>query len=180
MNYIQKRKLRKIFAWIFVILVLFVAGSMLPIEKNYKLMTVMSGSMEPKILTGSLAFVLPRSDYRIGNIITFKSTERINGSSITSHRIVEIKTNDGRKIFVTKGDANENKDTDEIAQSQIIGRLFFAIPFLGYPIAFAKTLPGLILLVIVPSTIVIYEEIRKIYFELKFDLTKRKLKTWYS
>ena len=44
----------------------------------------------------------------------------------------------------------------------IIGKKIAAVPYLGFPISYAKTTPGLILLVIIPAVIIIYDEMQKI------------------
>lgn len=40
--------------------------------------------------------------------------------------------------FITKGDANKNADPIPVAKSQIIGRVVFCLPYLGYIIYFLK------------------------------------------
>ncbi len=69
---------------------------------NVRPVIVVSGSMEPEIATGSLAFIdgdLKAPD--IEDIIAYKS-----GENIVTHRVVDMK--DGG--YVTKGDANEVAD----------------------------------------------------------------------
>jgi signal peptidase len=136
----------------------------------------MSGSMQPKIKTGSLALVIPRAHYETGNIITFTDPKRPDAT--TTHRIVEKQSKDSQFIYTTKGDANKSVDMAKVYHNQIIGRLFIAIPYVGYPMAYTKTFPGLLLFVIVPSTILIYEELKKIYFLVRFRTHKYKY-GWY-
>jgi len=54
-----------------------------------------------------------------------------------------------------------------------VGKVELSIPFVGYPIAFAKTLPGLIVLIIVPGTIIVYNELLNIKKEI-IELLKKK------
>jgi signal peptidase I len=146
------------FVYGFVVFALFlIAGltaiSALNIPGNYKLMVVMSGSMEPSIRTGSVVVVQPKTDYQKGDVITFRD---VAGSrSTVTHRIFEAK--DGS--FLTKGDANNAPDSAEINKGQILGRVAFVIPFIGYPVSFAKTQRGLIILVVIPAVIIIYNEL---------------------
>jgi signal peptidase len=150
---------------IVIVFVLFVLSSKIPIPGNYKLLTVMSGSMEPTIKTGSLVVVKPLSFYKIGDIITFKNID--NPKQTTTHRIIEVKQFDNLTDYLTKGDANNGPDSDRVDQSRIVGKLFFHISYLGYPLHFARTLPGIIILIIIPGTIIIYDEILNIAKELK-------------
>ena len=138
---------------------LLVGATFLPIPGNYKVFVVQSGSMEPKIKLGSLIFVKPGVDYQANDIITFKAQ---GGKTTVTHRLIEIKQESGVAQFVTKGDANEEADPDSVKRENIIGKTFLTLPWLGYPVGYAKTKVGFILLILVPSIIIIYEEIRKI------------------
>lgn len=140
--------------------------SFLPFENGLQIYTVQSGSMEPMIKTGSVIFVLPSKNYEIGDVVTRQK----EGSAITvTHRIIE-QTSEG---FITKGDANDADDPAPLTQSGIVGKFLFQIPYLGYPIAFARTAQGLVLLIIIPSLFVIFDEGLNIKNELK-NLKKKK------
>ena len=165
------RKLFKIVhALIWTVLILFlllVGTTFLPIPGNYKAFTVQSGSMEPKIKVGSLIFSKPAGDYNVGDIVTFQAQ---GGKTTVTHRVMEKNTRDGAVEFVTKGDANEDLDPDAIKKENIIGKTFLILPWIGYPIGYAKTKIGFILLILIPSIIIIYEELRKIGLEFKKKL----------
>jgi len=128
-------------------------------------MTVLSGSMEPTIKTGAVVVVKPEADYKIGDIITFGLNTKTQ-TPIT-HRIHDIKVVGGNAVYITKGDANNAPDVKEIQKSDIIGKVLFSIPYLGYLVNFIKRPIGFMLIIIVPAGIVIYDEIRKIYAEVK-------------
>lgn len=170
----KKRKFLKIWSiivniifGIFIFILLVVGFSLIPFKGNYKILTVMSGSMEPKLHVGSLIFDKPSSDYQVNDIITFRPKNTKGSKNTTTHRIVEIIEKDGVKEYKTKGDANNSPDQQTVINDQIIGKVFFSIPWLGYIVGYIRTLPGLILLVIVPATIIIFEESRKIIKEIK-------------
>jgi len=78
--------------------------STFPIPGNFKVMTVLSGSMEPAIKTGSIVVIKPEKNYKIGDIITFYSNE--SSLSIT-HRIYDAKIIKNEVYYITKGDANK-------------------------------------------------------------------------
>lgn len=138
-----------------------VAGTFLPIPGNYKIFTVQSGSMEPKIKTGSLIFVKSFSEYSAGDVITIKS-----GKNTVTHRVVSKKNQDGGISYQTKGDANEEADAEETNAKNVVGKTFFTLPYVGYPVGYARTKVGFILLVIIPATIIVYEELYKIKEEI--------------
>ena len=73
----------------------------------------------------------------------------------------------GKIAFQTKGDANQSADSEKFTKDGIIGKEIFKLPYIGYPVGYAKTTPGLILLIIVPAVIIIYDEMNKIKEEIK-------------
>ncbi len=125
--------------------------------KNLKGYVVLSGSMEPAIKTGSVVFILPSVNYQIGDVITFRE----NGvKNLITHRIESVEIQGDKKYFFTKGDANEEGDNQEVYLDQIVGKVNFSIPYLGYLVEWAKTPKGFIVFVVIPATIVIYEELK--------------------
>lgn len=136
------------------------AFSLLPIKNNYKIFTITSGSMGKALPKGNLIVVVPSKIYKKSEIVTFYGK---NEKDIITHRIVSTESNQ----YVTKGDNNKFSDFTKISNESIIGKVSFSVPYIGKPILYAKTIPGLILLVIIPATIIVYEEIKKIIELLK-------------
>lgn len=150
----------------FIVLVaLLLIVSTFPITGNYKIMTVISGSMEPAIKMGSVVVVKPASDYKIGDIITFGPATKTKAP--TTHRIYDIKVADGNPVYITKGDANNSPDTKEIQKKDVIGKVLFDVPYVGYAVDFAKKPIGFSLIIIVPAALIIGDEIKKIIYEVK-------------
>jgi len=133
-----------------------------------RLLVVKSGSMEPAIKTGSLVIDKKMPEYRLGDIITFNDHE--NQKETTTHRIVDIDTQGGSNLFITQGDTNNSPDSVKITSDQILGKVRFTIPYFGYVVAFTRTWPGVVILIIIPATIIIYDEINNI----KKEWAKRK------
>lgn len=129
-----------------------------------KLLVVKSGSMEPTIKTGSLVIDKTESIYKIDDIVTFKNRDK--PLETTTHRIVGEEIISNIKVFKTQGDANGTPDSAKLLPDQIVGKVIFKIPFLGYIVAFARTWPGVIILIIIPATIIIYDEINNIKKEI--------------
>jgi signal peptidase len=162
-----------VFTFIILIAVLLIV-SILPITGNIKFMTVLSGSMEPTIKTGSIILTKPIGDYKIGDIITFGPTTKTIPP--TTHRIAEIKVVGGQPIYITKGDANNSADSREIQKSDILGKMIVRIPYLGYVIDFVRKPIGFVLIIIIPAVVIINDEIRKIWKEIKKFKNKKKEK----
>jgi signal peptidase len=132
---------------------------------------VQSGSMEPTLKTGSLVFSFSSLNYKKGDIITFATDN--NRKNLVTHRIMEInRETSGSISYTTKGDANNTLDTYKVKNSDIVGKTFFTIPFLGYLANYVKTPQGFILFVIVPATIIVYEELKKLMADLLRALKK--------
>jgi len=148
-----------------VLIAILLIFSTFPVSGNYKVMIVQSGSMEPAIKTGSVVVAKPAQDYKIGDIITFGPYSKTKAP--TTHRIYDVKVIGGEPIYITKGDANNAPDTREVTKRDILGKVLFSIPYLGYAVAFAKKPLGFALIVIVPAVIIIVDEIKNIYKEIK-------------
>jgi len=141
-----------------------------------KFFIVESGSMEPAIKTGSVVVSVPQKFYQINDIVTFRYGNK--GNQPVTHRI-EVRKFDasGAAIYQTSGDANKAFDPLEITDDNIIGKVVISVPYLGYVANFAKTLKGFIFLIIIPATIIIYEELKNVWREVGVKLGKKKLQT---
>lgn len=108
---------------------------------------VQSGSMEPTIMTGDVIFVSAQESYMKNDVITFKE----NDGRIVTHRIMDVQSG----AFTTKGDANRTEDNGSVSPKNVIGKVFFTVPKLGYLVSFSRTLPGFVILIAVPSLLLI-------------------------
>ena len=132
-------------------------------SSNYNLpvksFLIQSGSMEPTIMTGDIILVQEQPSYIQRDIITFND----HGDRVVTHRILEEKKNGNSVEFITQGDTNESPDIASVPVEDIIGKHVFTIPKLGYLVAKSKSKTGILILIIVPATIIIYDEISKIF-----------------
>ncbi len=91
--------------------------------------SVASNSMSPELRRGYVVFVkdIPFEDLKEGDIVTvgFKT-----GDGTYTHRIVSIDY-DKREIR-TAGDNTGSIDTESANEFQILGKVWFSIPLLGY------------------------------------------------
>lgn len=146
-----------------------VVASAFPIKGNIQIKVVESGSMEPAIKTGAVVLIKPLSVYQVGDVITFESDFKgPKGERVpVTHRVVEIKTENGATSYLTKGDANEESDGQIIPARKVIGKVLFDVPYVGYAIATSKKPYGFIALVIIPALIVISDQAKNIWDEVK-------------
>lgn len=119
---------------------------------------VLSGSMEPAISTGDVIVVdgVEPGAVETGDVITFRRQgERVP----TTHRVIEVVGSDDGRAFVTKGDANEERDPQPVPAESVVGRVAITIPLIGYVIQFADTPLGFGLLVAVPFGLLVVTEL---------------------
>ncbi|WP_062350266.1 signal peptidase I SipW [Bacillus kwashiorkori] len=121
---------------------------------GYQLKTVLSGSMEPSIKTGSIIAVKPGGDmtrFQENDVITYRTED---GKLIT-HRIIEVITNESGTMYRTKGDNNETADNELVLSPNIVAEYTgFTIPFVGYFSEFAKSKNGNLFLLIIPGILI--------------------------
>lgn len=157
----------KIFNYLFygaiIVIAFLLLASKYDLPGNVDFLIVRSGSMRPAIDTGSLVVVKPEPDYGPGDIITF----RVEQGKTVTHRVVEKTGENGQTLFITKGDANQNADSDRARLSQVQGRVWFSLPRAGYLVDTARTPWGFALVIVLPALLVIGDELRKIWLELK-------------
>ena len=154
------------------VIALLLIVSAFPIKGNYQVLIVLSGSMEPTIKTGSIVIVKPAPQYNVGDVITFGAVSKTKVP--ITHRIVDTRLQNGIPVYVTKGDANEEKDTQEVPARQVIGKALFDVPFLGYALSAAKKPIGFAVLIAVPAILILFDEGKKIFFEVKKMRRKKK------
>lgn len=123
--------------------------------------SVLTGSMEPAIPTGSIVFIYPDETYQVGDIITFKRLESNLEVPIT-HRVVEVQESEDGVSYRTKGDANDGIDGKAVAKAEVYGKVIAHVPILGKLLDLSKTPWGFAMLIVVPAVLVIVDEVLKI------------------
>lgn len=127
-----------------------------PSFMGYQLKPVLSGSMEPTFMTGSIIAVKPVENpksLKKDDVITFMESD----DKLVTHRIIEVVKNGESTMYKTKGDNNEEADMDPVLADNIIGIYTgFTVPFAGYIVDFAKSKNGSFLLIIPGLLLIIY------------------------
>lgn len=108
---------------------------------GYDVYVVVSGSMEPEIPVGSALYVtaVAPEDVAAGDVIAF-----YDRGAVITHRVLENHVVEGE--FITKGDANEERDLAPVPYASLIGRMARSVPFLGNVMAVCSGTKGKIYL----------------------------------
>jgi len=155
-----------------------------PTLAGRKVLTVLSGSMEPAIHTGDVIVVRPLAQGELpkeGDVITFRAgpENQMKDDMLITHRVMGIVLiNDKPSAWVTKGDANDSQDLTPVSLPQIVGTYSWRVPYFGYVVNFLRTPLGVVLLLVIPGVVLIAGEIRKIYqILMEAEAAKAKAKT---
>ena len=119
---------------------------------------VISGSMEPNILVGDLVYAKKTDPHGIerGDVITFVMNEDL---VVATHRVVEIHKQE--ESFITKGDANDNKDAQPVHFKNVLGTVRFTLPLMGFVVVALKNKYLILILVFLYLSLALLEKILK-------------------
>jgi signal peptidase I len=133
-----------------------------PLAFDARPLTVLSGSMEPALMTGDVIVVRKTSALSVapGDVVTFREP---GGQRLITHRVRGMRLRDGSMHFVTKGDANKPVERWRLPQDKPVRRVVYRLPLLGYGLNLFRTRIGLILLVGVPLVLLAAVELWAIW-----------------
>ncbi len=148
------KTLVKILSFILLVIVLvelFIVFADKSNMSGYSIYVIESNSMKPTLEKGDFIVAEKRENYKIGDIITFYPKD--NYKKPYTHRIIEKNKQNNKIIYKTQGDNNDLPDNFEVKKELIEGTLYKHIPKLGEAVLFLRSVEGIILLIIIPSTI---------------------------
>ena len=167
-------KMQKIMKWInsfitgILMILLISVASVVVITKisggepqlfGYQIKSVLSGSMEPGILTGSIITVKLAEDktkFKEGDVITFQEEEDI----LITHRITEVVKSGDSVLYRTKGDNNNAEDMNPVLSDNVVAEYTgFTVPYVGYFINFSQSKNGAFLLLIPGFLLLIFSAV---------------------
>ena len=138
----------------------------------------MVGDKEDNFSGGDLIFVktVKAEEVKKGDVISFFDPQG-NGTSITSHRVLEIMNEGGKISFKTKGDNNNTEDKLPVPAENLAGVYTgFKIAGAGSVAMFMQTPWGLIICVIVPIILLIgWDAVRRARYNKKHEDDKDAL-----
>ncbi|MHA6532252.1 signal peptidase I SipW [Paenibacillus sp. BAC0078] len=146
-----------IFLLLVVAVVISKASGGEPAFFGYQIKTVLSGSMEPGIHTGSIVAIKPGGDtarFQKGDVITFINQENL----LITHRIVDATVNSatGEATYTTKGDNNDAADSATVSSTNVVGQYTgVTVPYVGYAMNFAVSKAGSVMLMIIPGLLLL-------------------------
>jgi signal peptidase len=134
-----------------------------PAVAGHQLYIVEGGSMRPAFEVGSIILVQPLdpAEVRAGDIITYREPDPEKADLITTHRVMSVSQTEPPS-FITRGDANDADDPLPVPAGNLIGRVDYSVPYLGFLFSFVRTEKGILLLIIVPAVLIIASELRKL------------------
>jgi len=134
---------------------------------GYFPLVILTDSMYPDLKSGDLLICrrAEPEDIAVGDVISFFDPAG-NGTSVVTHRVVEVTQENGSLAWRTKGDANNVEDAALVPAENLEGIYSSHIRGLGNIVLFMQTTPGLILCVICPIVLLVgYDVIRRRMYE---------------
>ncbi len=126
---------------------------------------VLSGSMESEIFPGDLAIVkdVGTKGLKVNDGIAFRSED-----IVVTHRIVEIKNENGAIKYKTKGDNNNSQDVGDVLPEQVEGLYKFKISKMGNLAMFMQTPTGIISCLSIPLLLLVLLHMKEIKEDRKY------------
>ena len=127
LGYIILISLALIFLWVFI--QTRIHPKEIPSIFGYKPFIVLSGSMETELYRGDLAIVkkTDANKLKVNDIIAFSDEDNY----VVTHRIIDIKNDNGEIEFVTKGDNNNTEDNGTVKVDSVEGKYISKISGFG-------------------------------------------------
>jgi signal peptidase len=105
-----------------------------PMVTGSRALTVLTSSMVPTYPPGTLVIVKPTApaDIRVGDVLTYQLES--GKDVLVTHRVIDKATNadTGALTFITQGDANDLADDPPVREVQVVGTVWYAVPYIGW------------------------------------------------
>ncbi|MBQ7625125.1 MAG: signal peptidase I [Clostridia bacterium] len=152
-----------VLAVIMLVTVLFTKPGQAPSIMGFSIFRVLSGSMEPTIPVNSMIMVkkVDPEAVKVGDVITFYSTDPSLNGAINTHRVIEITEESGELAFVTQGDANVVKDDYLTLSRNLIGKVIFKSRAIGFIVTLAANPVIFIPVIILPLVVLLVVNVVK-------------------
>ena len=141
---------------------------------------IISPSMIPKIQVYDAVVdvkAMP-SSIKVGDIITFVSEDALSYGKTITHRVVGLdQDSNGRYRYRTKGDNNNVADSWIVPEKNVIGKVVFRIPQLGYLQQFLSTAYGWVIAIVLPCLVIVIYDIVKLAAALITSSKKKQRRT---
>ena len=134
---------------------------------NYRIFTVVTGSMEPKYKIGDILIAKEKapSEIKVGDAISYLAEKGEIKNNVVTHEVVNITKNEnGEYLFHSKGLVNLVEDP-VVHEKQLYGVVVYKTKLLSYIRKIISTDIGMLLLVIIPILYIIVSEMITILIE---------------
>lgn len=145
---------------------------------NYRLFSVVTGSMVPKYDIGDVLLCkeVDPETLVVGDDISYVGIDGTYNDKVITHRIIKIEKDEtGKLLFYTKGIATKTVDP-VVKEEQIYGKITGEVGFLSALYKFISTSKGFYIAIIVPLVLLIGSEIIVTMVEKKKDKEDSKKK----
>ena len=135
---------------------------------GYRIFTVATGSMVPDYNVHDVLAIkeVNTENLKIGDDITYLGNKLDVNGKIVTHRIIDIKTEDGHKEYITKG-INSSVEDPTIEEKQIYGKVVGKIPVVTTINHIIKNQYGFLYLIFLPIVSIVYLEFADTVTEIK-------------
>ena len=110
-------------------------GMILGYLLGFRFLAVTTGSMKEVYDVGTLVVAdkVSPDEIETGDIISYVTDDAL---TVVTHRVIAVDSEN--RCFYTKGDSNNVADSRPVVFENLIGKVRFGIPVLGYLVIFAK------------------------------------------
>lgn len=139
---------------------------------NFRMFTVISGSMEPRYKIGDvlIAKEIKPENIKVGDTISYLGNVNSFKDKVVTHEVVGIEKIDGHYYFHTKGLSNIVEDP-LVSANQLYGKVIYKCAIISLVYKIVSTNVGFYLFIIIPILYIISSEI--IYTLLDKEEKKR-------
>lgn len=127
---------------------------------NYRIFTVVTGSMEPKYNIGDVLIAKEKapSEIKVGDAISYLASHGEIKNNVITHEVVNItKDENGKYLFHSKGLANLVEDPI-VREEQLFGVVVYKTKLLSFVRKIISTNTGMLLFIIIPILYIIISE----------------------
>ncbi len=143
-------------------------------EPLISLYTIISPSMEPNINVYDVVLTkkVKSEEVKEGDVITFISSSTLGEGLTITHRVKSVIKTEGDIKFRTQGDNNPIPDSALVTSNNLLGKVVFIIPFLGYIQFMLQSKSGWLFFLLIPAIIVVIYDVVKV---IKLSNVKQRL-----
>ena len=143
-----------------VLLVVLSLTTFVPGLMGWVPLTVLTGSMSPRIPAGSLVVMRNLSQEEadnlpVGAVVTY--VPDAGSTELVTHRVVAVTAvQDGTARYTVKGDANAEADPGLVEGQQVLGIMRYHVPYLGYMLKIVSPEVKSVARVVLASALMVY------------------------